>query len=95
MKLENKIKRYIKLVNESQNTVDKAYYLKKIKLFENELYKEYENKINCIYAVAGMFAPPSVYNNQLEEMKRDFEKKYNCNIDPFGNIKIILNKKEV
>lgn len=37
MKLETKIKKYIKLIKETENTVDKQYYLQKLNECKNEV----------------------------------------------------------
>lgn len=90
MKLENKIKRYLKLNKEATNTVDKAWYLHKLHELEKQVQSEFNNRIDLIYKVGGQYCPSYVYDNEINEIKKDIENTYNCKIDVFNNVKLIL-----
>ena len=52
MKLETKIKKYIKLIKETENTVDKQYYLQKLNECKNEVIEricKYDDFFNLYY----------------------------------------------
>lgn len=69
MKLENKIKRYLKLNKEATNTVDKAWYLHKIRILQNEIA---ENVTDLLI---------NNWGEATEQRKKDIEK----NISLFAN----------